>query len=146
VDGVAAPVTYQLTNAPGNSSTPIGGGTQNTVVGTAFDCALIVRLTDPKGQPRPGIVVGFAAPGSGASAELSSAGSPGSTNVNVTTDVDGVAYVDATANDIPGPYAVTASENGVANPQVVSFGLTNLDAADPLFANGFDLGCGASPP
>ncbi|HEY0231220.1 MAG TPA: hypothetical protein VGC55_08205 [Dokdonella sp.] len=145
--GVATAVAYQLTNTPGNSATPIGGATQNTVVGSAFECALIVRLADPQGQPRAGIAVEFVAPASGASALLSTGGASGSGNLVVTTDLDGVAYVDATANDVAGPYTVSASESGVANAQVASFNLLNLDAADPVFANGFDPGgCNSSPP
>jgi adhesin/invasin len=144
--GVATTIAYQLTNTPGNSATPIGGASQNTIVGSAFECALIVRLADPQGQPRAGIAVEFTAPPSGASALLSNGGTAGSTNVTVTTDLDGVAYVDATANEVPGPYAVTATESGVANAQVASFNLVNLDAGDPIFQNGFDLQCGSSPP
>jgi len=144
--GVTGTVVYQLTNTPGNSATPIGGATQNTIVGSAFECALIVRLADPQGQPRAGIAVEFTAPPSGASALLSNGGAGGSANVTVTTDLDGVAYVDATANEVAGPYTVTAAESGVADAQVASFNLVNLDAGDPIFKNGFDLQCGSSPP
>jgi hypothetical protein len=144
--GVTGTVVYQLTNTPGNSATPIGGATQNTIVGSAFECALIVRLADPQGQPRAGIAVEFTAPPSGASALLSNGGAGGSANVTVTTDLDGVAYVDATANEVAGPYTVTAAESGVADAQVASFNLVNLDAGDPIFKNGFDVQCGSSPP
>jgi|GEM_PF-1109981 len=143
--GVAATVSYQLTNTPGNSSTPIGGAMQNTVVGTSFECALIVRLADPQGQPRAGIVVDFVAPSSGASALLSDDGTGGTPTLLATTDADGVASVDAIANDIAGKYIVTAQEEGVPTAAVAQFPLQNLDGAELIFKNGFDLSCGGSP-
>ncbi|MBO9662763.1 Ig-like domain-containing protein [Dokdonella sp.] len=145
VAGVSTPVTYHLSNTPGNSSTPIGGGTQAAVVDQPFACALIVRLADPQGQPRAGISVDFTAPASGASASLSANGGAGGPTATAVTDLDGVAYVEATANAIPGKYQVSAQEAGVPTAQVTHFALENLDPADPIFRNGFDLDCGGSP-
>lgn len=145
VAGVSAAVSYQLSNTPGNSSTPIGGTTQATVVGEAFECALIVRLADPQGQPRAGVSVDFTAPADGPSATLSVNGSTGAPTATAVTDLDGVAYVEAIANDLPGKYQVSAKEAGVPTAQVTLFTLENLDPADPIFRNGFDLACGATP-
>lgn len=145
VAGLATGISYQLSNTPGNSSTPIGGATQSTVVGQAFACALIVRLADPQGQPRAGIPVDFAAPVAGPSASLSANGGPGGPTATAVTDLDGVAYVEATANGLAGKYQVSAQESGVPTAQVARFTLENLDPADPIFRNGFDLDCGTTP-
>jgi hypothetical protein len=142
VAGLASGVTYQLSNTPGNSSTPIGGATQAAVVEQPFACALIVRLADPQGQPRVGVAVDFAAPADGPSASLSVGGGPGGPAATAVTDADGVAYVEATANDRVGKYQVSAQESGVPTAQVTLFTLENLDPADPVFRNGFDLDCG----
>ncbi|HEY0181104.1 MAG TPA: Ig-like domain-containing protein [Dokdonella sp.] len=146
VAGTAAPVVFQLTNTQGNSVTPVGGSAQSVATGEPFACALIVRLADPQGQPRAGVAVDFAAPADGPSALLSTDGGAGAPTATATTDADGVAWVEAVANDIPGSYVVTARESGDPNAQVVSFTLTNLDPSDPIFRNGFDPACGAEPP
>lgn len=142
VAGLASGVAYQLSNTPGNSSTPIGGATQAAVVEQPFACALIVRLADPQGQPRVGVAVDFAAPLDGPSASLSANGGAGGPTATAVTDADGVAYVEATANDRVGKYQVSAQESGVPTAQVTLFTLENLDPTDPLFRNGFDLDCG----
>src|SRR5262249_11908487 len=67
------------------------------------------------GIPVPGVTVTFAAPGSGASATLSS--------LTATTDSNGKASVTAMANTVAGTYAVIASISGVTTP--ASFSLTN---------------------
>lgn len=145
VAGLSTGIAYQLSNTPGNSSTPIGDATQSTVVGQAFACALIVRLADPQGQPRAGVPVEFAAPETGPSATLSANGGTGGPTATAVTDLDGLAYVEATANGLAGKYQVSAQESGVPTAQVTWFTLENLDAADPIFRNGFDLDCGATP-
>ncbi len=145
VDGLPSGVSYQLSNTPGNSSTPIGGTTQAAVIEQPFACALIVRLADPQGQPRAGVSVDFTAPEDGPSASLSANGGAGGQTATVVTDADGAAYVEATANGLIGKYQVSAQEAGVPNAQVTLFTLENLDPADPIFRNGFDLDCGATP-
>lgn len=145
VAGLSPAVSYQLSNTPGNSSTPIGDTAQSTITGQAFDCALIVRLADPQGQPRAGISVDFTAPAQGPSATLSAGGGAGGPTATAVTDLDGVTYVDAIANGIAGRYQVSAQEAGVPTAQVSLFSLENLDPADPIFRNGFDLACGAAP-
>ena len=117
VTGVSTPATFNLTNTPNVPSalTATGGGTQSTRVFTAFTTPLQVTVTDSSSNPVPGITVTFAAPGSAATATLSS--------TTATTDASGNASVTATANSTPGTYSVTASVSGVSSP--ASFSLTN---------------------
>src|SRR5450631_3392827 len=108
------------------SVTATGGTPQSTVINTAFTAALQVTVLDQLGFPLAGITVNFAAPGSGASATLSSA--------SAVTDVSGVASVTATANAIAGSYSVTGSVVGVVTP--ATFSLTNtVGAAVSMTAN-----------
>jgi hypothetical protein len=88
-------------------------------VSTAFPVPLSVLVTDSSGAPMSGVPVSFAAPGSGASAALA----PGNP---VLTDALGIAWVNATANAIPGSYAVTASVvTGAGAPLTGTFNLAN---------------------
>lgn len=100
------------------SITPSQAGTpQGAIVNTAFASPLSVTVLDVDGDPVPNAVVTFAAPGSGASAGLST--------TTATTDQNGVAQVTATANGTPGTYQVTATVTGVSP---ATFNLTNLAA------------------
>jgi uncharacterized protein (TIGR03437 family) len=98
------------------SITATGGGIQNAAVGTQFGYTLQAKVTDAGGNALAGQAVAFSVPVSGASATLSAS--------SVMTDSSGVASVTATANAIPGAYAVTASVMGVALS--ATFNLTNL--------------------
>lgn len=95
----------------------VGGSDQSTAVGTPFATPLTVEVRDDWSNPVPGITVTFAAPGSGASAVLSS--------TSAITDASGRAAVDATANAEEGSYTVTAN-GGLGAP--VGFALTNVAA------------------
>jgi hypothetical protein len=90
-----------------------GGSPQTTAIGTTFSTPLGVHVADGFGAARPGVVVTYIPPGSGASATLSA----GTTS----TDGAGNASLNATANNTLGKYSVTASVNGVT----VDFVLTN---------------------
>ena len=108
VAGVAGAASFALTNTPGAPAkiTVIGGSPQSAKISTPFANALQVQVLDAGSNPVPGATVTFAAPGSGASATLSS--------TTATTDANGKASVTATANATAGgPYTVTATVAGV---------------------------------
>ncbi len=96
------------------------GSPQSTAVSSAFSLPLIAIVKDTAGLPLPGIRVTFSAPTSGASAALVPA-------TAVTTDANGRARVNATANTSVGAYVVTAAATGVTVPAV--FNLTNTAGA-----------------
>lgn len=117
VSGIDGSVDFELTNTMA-SLIATSGTPQRTVVDQAFAQPLVVKLTGSDGSPIPGIEVTFAAPGGGASAVLSS--------TTVTTNPGGVASVTATANAIPGDYAVTASVAGASAPATFVLSQTDL--------------------
>lgn len=102
-----------------------GGDNQSAATNAAFAAPLAVVARDTGGAPLPCIPVTFAAPGSGASANLS--------GVTVLTDRNGVASVTATANGTPGAYVVTATAPGLA---ATDFHLTNLGLPAAVTATG----------
>jgi len=114
----------------GPSTMTINGGfSQSTLINTAFASALQVKVVDGNNVAQQGIKVTFSAPTTGASAQLSSA--------TATTDVNGLASVNASANGITGNYWVSASASGLAP---VEFSLTNTGSAGTaakLVLNGF---------
>lgn len=120
VSGVATPATFALTNIGVPASVTVAaGGSQSATVGTAFATSLDALVRDAGSNPVPGITVTFAAPGSGASAQLSAA--------TATTDATGHATIAATAGHTAGSYSVSASVSGVGTP--ASFALTNTAGA-----------------
>lgn len=111
-------ITGDLTVTASFGGTPaalhrIGGDGQTATVGAGFAVPLTVEVVDAAGQPVPGVVVGFAAPGSGATATVAA---------TATTDASGRASVTATAGATGGSYTVTATVAGLAP---VGFALTN---------------------
>jgi MYXO-CTERM domain-containing protein len=114
--GTAASTSFSLSNygVPASVSVVSGGG-QSAAVGAAFASGLVVVVRDAVSQIVPGATVTFAAPTSGARATLSSA--------SLVTDATGQATITATAGQIAGSYAVTASVSGVT--LAASFALTN---------------------
>ena len=130
IDG-STQTAFVLTNVPGPAAMIVitGGTPQSAVVNRAFAMPLAVRVTDAEGNAVAGASVTFEPPANGASAVLSSTA--------VSTDANGDASVTATANAVVGAYSVTAMVGGVGTP--VTFMLTNtIDAAEVIFANGFD--------
>ena len=93
-----------------------GGNNQSAVVNTDFAQPLQVWIGDEYGNPRPGVYVSFAAPGSGASATFPE-GNGAVSNTN------GIAQVPVRANNIVGTYTVTARVGSAE----VYFTLTNSD-------------------
>jgi hypothetical protein len=98
--------------------TVVSGDDQNTLNGSAFPAPLVVAVASPFGEPVAGGLVTFAAPATGAAADL--AGNP------ATIDASGHASLTASANVYSGNYSVTA---GAAGAGTVAFALTNV--ADP---------------
>jgi subtilisin family serine protease len=96
---------HHVVGAPANISVE-SGNNQTTEVGTAFANPIGVKVTDNANNPIPGVQVTFDAPGAGASATLSAA--------TATTNANGIATVNATANTIVGNYVVTASAGALS--------------------------------
>jgi uncharacterized repeat protein (TIGR01451 family) len=119
------PITpvFHLTNVQGLpvNLEIVSGTPQSALVGQPFAQPLVVKVSDINHNPISGVAVLFKAPGSGASAALSSP---------ALTGADGKTQVMATANGLPGSYQVTASLDlratapSFANPGV-QFNLTN---------------------
>lgn len=107
-------------------------------VGQPFTGSLVALVRDEDGDGVPGHVVTFTAPASGASATLTSPTGGTGTVVTAVTDIDGLAVVQAQANNEAGCYRVTAEGTGIVD--VAEFHLRNysLDpAADSIFCNGY---------
>jgi len=130
VAGVDAPASFAFTNLAGlpASLTPVGpGANQSATVSTPFDNPLVVGAADEYGNPTPGVFVDFSAPASGASATLSP--------TTATTDLNGLAQVEGTANAIAGDYVVTAQVEG--STVTAAFPLSNtLPDGTTIDANG----------
>lgn len=92
---------------------------QSASILTAFPNALRAQVRDNLGIPKAGVTVTFNAPGSGASATLSS--------TSEITGCDGTVSVNATANTTTGTYTITATVPNVAQP--ANFVLTNTPSA-----------------
>jgi hypothetical protein len=121
VSGVGGVASFPLSNIAGvpASLDPGGGTPQSATVAQPFSSPLSVIVRDAGGNPVPGVTVTFTAPSSGPSASLSP--------TTVTTDANGVATTNATANTIAGTYPITASVNGTAD--TATYNMTN--AAGP---------------
>lgn len=115
--GIDGSVGFELSNTPA-ALIAASGTPQRTVVDQAFQAPLVVRLTGSDGAPIPNIQVSFTAPGSGASALLSSA--------TATTDSNGTANVTAIANDVAGEYGITANVIGASAAAVFALAQTGL--------------------
>jgi hypothetical protein len=110
---VSVDIVYPVATVATQSGTP-----QSAPVATAF-APLLAQVKDAYGHPVAGVSVAFTAPASGASAVLSSG--------TATSDANGFARIDATANTIVGSYTIVASVAGVAKS--ASFALTNTPGA-----------------
>lgn len=110
------PVDIGAFESRGFTITPSAGTPQSTQISTAFIAPLTVTVVAREGnEPVSGGQVTFKVPTAGASARLASN--------QATIDRNGDASVNATANDAPGSYRVTAEANGATIP--ASFSLTN---------------------
>jgi len=114
--GILQPLSFTLTNlaaAPAQIAV-LGGGGQSTVIGTAFDDPVSVRVTDAFGNPTAEVLVLFEPPASGPGAILADA--------SVSTDEDGIATTTAMANLLVGTYALAIA---TLDGPVTSVSLTN---------------------
>lgn len=129
---------FNLTNAalPQPHGTSTSGDGQGASPNAAFQCALQLKVTDAGGIAMSGVSIQFVAPATGPSASLSDGINSG-TQVTTTTDANGLTSVAATANAIAGSYAISAGVAG-SDAALASYTLTNLDANDRMFTNGFD--------
>ena len=111
------PAAFSLTNLAGSPTqvTAENGDGQSAIVDTDFASSLTVLLMDGQGNPVPNASVTFTAPGSGATAVLSTS--------TVMTDATGQASVTVHAGTVTGTYTVTATTAGAASP--AQFTLTN---------------------
>lgn len=129
---------FDLTNtaAPVPQGSATSGDGQSTNVDAAFLCKLQIKVSVGGAPPATPMSIDFIAPSSGPSAILSDGATSG-TLVTTTTDANGLAGVTATANSIPGTYTVSAGQHG-SGSALASYTLTNLGAAERIFANGFE--------
>jgi hypothetical protein len=107
-------LVYEVQGFSPATLTATAGTPQSAIVNQQFATPLTVTLNNPYGAPISGVTVNFAAPSSGATAELSAA--------TAVTGADGTASVTASANGTAGPYAVTATLYGYS----ATFSLTNV--------------------
>jgi hypothetical protein len=129
---------FDLTNTTAQTvqGSSTSGDGQSANVGAAFLCELQIKVSVGGAPPAIPMSIDFIAPGSGPSATLSD-GITSGTQVTTTTDTNGLAGVIATANSIPGTFTVSAGQHG-SGSALASYTLTNLGAAERLFADGFE--------
>jgi hypothetical protein len=120
---LGSPSVNTLTIDEPDAIAAASGGGQSATVNTAFASPLVATVTDASGAPLSGVTVTFAGPASGAGVTFSG----GNT---ATTDAQGRASINITANAGAGSYAVTGSVSGVAT--AASFALTNNPGAVSL--------------
>ncbi len=134
--GLLTQVEFLLTNSaqPVPVAVETSGQGQDANVSTAFNCLLQIKLTDSLGMPIMNTNIAFSAPASGPSAALSDGTTNGQTVV-VSTDVNGLAGVTATANNVPGSYDISASRQS-DSLLLGTFTLTNLNDGDIIFKIG----------
>ncbi len=120
VVGLVGTPSFTLSNLgpPATIAVHAGSG-QTATVATAFADELVAVVRDAAGQPRPGVLVTFSAPGAGPGASL--------TPATAVTDAAGLARAGATAGTVAGSFAVSASVVGVATP--ASFALVSTAGA-----------------
>lgn len=114
--------SFALTNRAGAAATVsvVSGNNQSTPVNTAFAAPFVAQVTDGFGNPVAGVVVTFAAPGTGPSATLST---PAATDANGQTSVTG------TAKTVAGAFAITASAVGAASATFAATATAGAPAA-----------------
>ena len=81
------------------------GGSQGTTISTGFPTPLEVLVVDGSNAPKPGVVVTFSAPISGASAQLSA--------LTATTGVNGIASVTVSHAVLPSRSRSSMRSNGI---------------------------------
>lgn len=99
-----------------------GLGSLSAEVNTPFAGTLKVLVTDAVGNPQEGVIINADAPAAGASAVLTSSIESG-TSIRAVSGNDGIAEINATANEIAGCYNVTATLPG--SPSKAVFHMRN---------------------
>jgi subtilase family serine protease len=115
--------------------TAVSGGGQSALVNTAFAAPLVAEVTNASGDALSGVTVTFAGPGSGAGITFPD----GDT---ATTNAQGQAIIDVTADTSAGSYTVTASIVGLSN--AANFALTNNPGAPAAITATFGGGQNAA--
>lgn len=119
-------VTFQLTNLPGPPAriVPVAGSGQSATATALFPVALQALVTDAEGNPAPGALVIFTAPGQGPSGIFSD----GASAAAVQTDASGAATAPSLAATFSaGSFVVTATVASVTTG--ADFALTTLPTA-----------------
>jgi adhesin/invasin len=114
--------SFNVTTGAPSSITATGGAQQSALVLTTFPSPLQVTVADEAGNPAQGVPVTFTTPTSGPGGAFG-----GLSTFTALTNAQGQAQVVITANNIAGPYVVTATSTLVTGS--ASFSLTNLPAA-----------------
>jgi uncharacterized protein (TIGR03437 family) len=117
--GVASPAIFKLGNIAGAAAeiSLIAGGSQSAFIGYPFAFPLRVLVQDTYGNPVGGATVNYAAPSTGATAQLFAQ--------STVTDPNGQASASAIAGPTAGIYVVVANISGLA-AGTASFNLTNV--------------------
>ena len=117
----ACTATFTLTNLAGVSALlrVVAGDGATATVHQAFAQPWQVQLVDASGAPLPGVAVSFAAPSGNSTVPFFQATASLSAAV-VRTDAQGMAQVQATANDHQGGYQVTVSAVGSSAPVLLN--------------------------
>ncbi|MGL5001617.1 MAG: beta strand repeat-containing protein, partial [Casimicrobium sp.] len=121
VPNVATAAPFALTNTPPvpTSIVATGGTPQSSTVTTNYASALEATVRDTLGNPSSGVLVTFTVPtGSGIASATFSSGN------TATTDAQGKARVNVTANSVVGAFVVNATAAGVSDS--AAYNLSNL--------------------
>lgn len=133
-DGTQEIVIHALSGDLTGGDTPASilatsGTPQSATVNTVFSSPLVATVSDQDGNPVNGVTVTFTAPSTGKSGTFMG----GVTTITATTNAQGQAQVNITANATTGSYNVTASVIGVTT--AASFALTNIGGSSNAVYN-----------
>ena len=128
----SAGADFELTNlaGPAASISSVSGTPQTALLGLPFAAALVVHVSDAEGNPRIGQEVTFAAPASGASAELSAS--------SAMTDANGDASVTRDRQCTGGRLRGDGECRRTRTRRRRSRLSNSVDAADRIFVDGFE--------
>jgi adhesin/invasin len=143
--------TFAVSNTPGAPAniSVVGGGMQNTPIGSAYASRFEVMVTDSFGNPVAGVPVSFTAPQFGPTGEFdagatATGGASGGLTpqiiailigAKIPTNVLGIATAPMfTANHAPGHFMVTATVPGVSTQADFSLTNTTVPAAIKVLA------------
>ncbi|HEY2733787.1 MAG TPA: Ig-like domain-containing protein, partial [Polyangiales bacterium] len=115
VSGTSVMASFQLTNSAGDPVNVMisDGADQTALASQPFGAPLKVLVVDASGNPISGAKVHVSASDDGPTATLSA--------TDLTTDANGEASIDVTANDTPGQFTLSVSVVGASIPVVANF-------------------------